>query len=104
MTFPKAIFTEVRKATGVGSHQISKQTRVLPLIAKSQRRFALHSSKQIGIDGIQLALRSWRSWCQKSAVLSSDFYRRDRGEHGGRSKEMSSKATLHATHPRFFKK
>jgi hypothetical protein len=44
--FQKAIFTEGRKATGVGSHKISKQTQFLPLIAKSQGHFALFCSKQ----------------------------------------------------------
>jgi hypothetical protein len=44
--FQKTIFTEGRKATGIGSHQISKQTQFLPLIAKFQGRFALFCSKQ----------------------------------------------------------
>ena len=44
--FQKAIFTEDRQATGIGSHQISKQTQFLPLISKLQGRFALFCSKQ----------------------------------------------------------
>jgi hypothetical protein len=42
--FKKAIFTESRKgseAMDVGSHQISKQARFLPLMAKVQQLFAI---------------------------------------------------------------
>jgi hypothetical protein len=41
--FPKAVFTEGRQGneeTDVGSHQISKQALLLPLMANAQRRFA----------------------------------------------------------------
>jgi hypothetical protein len=49
--FPKAVFTEVREgneATGVGSHQISKQALFLPLMEKIQRLFATFRSKWFG--------------------------------------------------------
>jgi hypothetical protein len=45
----QSIFTEGRKgneAPGVGSHQISKQGLLLPLMMKFQRRFAIFCSKQ----------------------------------------------------------
>jgi hypothetical protein len=44
----QAIFTEGRKGneeTGIGSHQISKQALLLPLMVKSPRLFAIFCSK-----------------------------------------------------------
>jgi hypothetical protein len=76
----KSIFTEGNKgneATDVGSSQISKHTRFLPLMANFQSRFVLFCSKHwivasgLGDSSHLYVIFNWNVFCGEAHGLSS---------------------------------